>query len=212
MRTFVGRQVLYRNRMPNTMEIDKYTDREIVEAILCKDAFVTKEYLYKKCYPLFKAIHSKYYTECENVAELINEIYLYILTPHRLTGRCKLADFGFRCSLFMWLKIVSEHFCYNLYGKKIVIFENFLVDGDRISYIDRSLDSEFNSLNMDDVKRIVSMMPNARYRHLIELRYLDEKSNEETATLMSLTMTNYYNMHLRAKAQLCSVLRKEGLL
>ena len=34
-------------------------------------------------------------------------------------GTIKLADFGFRCSLFMWLKIVSEHFCYNLYGKKI---------------------------------------------------------------------------------------------
>lgn len=153
--------------MTIAMEIDQYTDRKIVEAILRRDARVTREYLYRKCYPLFSAVYAKYYTDCESMVEFINEIYLYILVPHRLTGRCKLAGFGFRCSLTMWLKIVAEHFCH---------------------HAQRAL------------------------RRLIELRYLDECPNEEVARLMSLGMANYYNMHLRAKAQFCSALRKEGLL
>lgn len=65
---------------------------------------------------------------------------------------------------------------------------------------------------MDDVKKLLKMMPNRRYSRLIEYRYVEEKSNDETAALMEMTMDNYYNCHRRAKAQYCEVLRKEGLL
>ena len=40
------------------MGIDSYTDQEIVKAILRRDTEITKEFLYRKCYPLFAAIHS----------------------------------------------------------------------------------------------------------------------------------------------------------
>lgn len=194
------------------MIIDQYTDKEIVAAILKRDTYVTKEFLYKKCYPLFSAVYNKYYTDCENPVELINEIYVYILTPKKVTGRCKLADFGFRCTLTMWLKIVTEHFCQQLFARKVEILENISVDDDRNLYEIYSLELDFNTLNMEDVKRILNMISNERYRRLIEYRYLDEKSNEETAMLLSLTMANYYNVHLRAKAQFCSALKKEGLI
>lgn len=194
------------------MIIDQYTDKEIVAAILKRDTYVTKEFLYKKCYPLFSSVYNKYYTDCENPVELINEIYVYILTPKKVTGRCKLADFGFRCTLTMWLKIVTEHFCQQLFARKIEILENISVDDDRNLFGIYSLELDFNTLNMEDVRRILNMISNERYRRLIEYRYLDEKSNEETAMLLSLTMANYYNVHLRAKAQFCSALKKEGLI
>lgn len=194
------------------MEIDKYTDQEIVEAILCRNAFITKEYLYKKCYPLFCAIYNKYYTDCVNPIELINEIYVYILTPQRDAGKCKLSAFGFRCTLTMWLKIITNHYCHQLFARKIETSENNLIDSDRNICDVFSFELDFNTLNMDDVKRILLMMPNERYRRLIKFRYLDEKSNEETAMLLALSMTNYYNVHLRAKAQFCTALRKEGLI
>lgn len=192
--------------------IDEYSDKYIVNAILKGDSFITKEYLYRKCYPLFASIYSKYYTDCENVFEFINEIYLYILTPRKVTNRCKLADFGFRCTLTMWIKVVSIHYCNHLYAKKMEVSENILVDDDRKTWEDRSLEADFKTLNMEDVKRILMMMPNERYRRLIEYRYLDDKSNEETAKLLALSMTNYYNVHLRAKAQFCAALRREGLI
>jgi DNA-directed RNA polymerase specialized sigma subunit len=78
--------------------------------------------------------------------------------------------------------------------------------------IDQSLDVDFNSIYSDDVKKILEMMPNERYRRLIELRYVKEKTNEETAMALEMTMDNYYNKHKLAKAQFCNILRKEGLL
>lgn len=194
------------------MEIDRYTDQEIVQAILRRDTFITKEYLYRKCYPLFKAIYDKYYTDCKNTIELINEIYVYILLPHRKTHRSKLQDFGFRCTLTMWLKIVTENYCHQLFAKRIAVDENNDVADDRNDISDDSFLSTTRKLDMDDVQKTLSMMPNQRYRKLIEYRYVEGKTNEETAQLLEMPMANYYNSHKRAKAQYCDVLRKEGLI
>lgn len=188
------------------------TDQEIVAAILKRDIRVTKEYFYRKCYPLFKSIFDKYYTDCENCYEFINEIYVYILMPHKETGISKLAAFGFRCSLTMWLKIVSEHFCHQLYTRKSNLPTDSLDDTDRNPGISVSVDTKIESLDMQDLQKILAAMPNKRFRSLIGYRYLEEKSNEETAELLGVTMANYYNMHRRAKDQFCEALRKEGLL
>ena len=194
------------------MEIDRYTDREIVQAILNRNTFITKEYLYRKCYPLFKSIHNKYYTDCETPIELINEIYTYILWPHKDTHESKLQNFRFRCSFPMWLKIVTEHYCQQLFKKRIPASDDNDTCEDRNDIGEDSLLQNTRELDMNDVRKILSTMPNQRYSKLIELRYVEEKSNEETATILGLAMSNYYNSHKRAKEQYCDALRKEGLL
>lgn len=194
------------------MEIEHYTDQEIVKAILDRDTVITKEFLYRKCYPLFKAVYDKYYTDCESCFELINEIYVYIMTPQKKTNISKLAAFGFRCTLTMWLKIVVENYCHQLYARRMEIDRVSDVASDRNMPDDESLTENTRSIDMEDVRKILNMMPNQRYRQLIMYRYIDEKTNEETAMLLAVTMANYYNMHKRAKAQYCEVLRKEGLL
>lgn len=196
--------------------INKYTDKEIVNAILKGDPFITKEYLYRKCYPLFASIYSKYYTDCENIIELINEIYVYIRMPHHETHRSKLQDFGFQCTLTMWLKIVTENYCRQIFAKRIPKDSNFDGEDDSFERIVDSAEIEINNLCMEDekktIQRILNQMPNARYRRLIELRYLQDKTNEETAELLSMTMPNYYNKHKLAKAQLYVALRKEDII
>lgn len=192
--------------------IDDYTDQEIVSAILNRDTNVTKEFLYRKCYPLFKAIYDRYYTDCNDCFEFINEIYVYIMYPHCDTHASKLASFGFRCTLTMWLKIVAENFCHQLYTRKIELTEQKEITGDRNLPDDDSLESATRNLDMHDLAKILASMPNERYRKLIEYRYVEEKTNEETASLLGLSMANYYNVHRRAKAQFCTELRKEGLL
>ena len=67
-------------------------------------------------------------------------------------------------------------------------------------------------LNQGDVYTLLSMMHNERYRKLIQYRYLEEKTNEETAILLDMSMDNYYNKHKLAKEQFKNILRKEGLL
>lgn len=192
--------------------IDNYTDKEIVDAILNRNAFITKEFLYRKCYPLFFSIQNKYYTDCDTCIEFINEIYVFILKPKK-DGRCKLEDFAFRCTLTLWLKIVAENFCHHLFTKKVPTSIDSFDIGDR--FFDEGLslvEMDLKSLNMADVNRILDMMPNQRYRTLIRLRYLEEKTNEETANQLEMSMDNYYNKHRLAKAQFVSMLRKEGLL
>lgn len=198
------------------MEIDSYTDQEIVEAILNRNTYVTKEYLYKKCYPLFCSIYNKYYTDCESPIELINEIYVYILMPHKDTHRSKLQEFGFRCTLTMWLKIVTENYCHQLFAKRIPKAQNCDGDDDNLERIAGSVEIEINNLRMEDdkeiVQRILGKMPNSRYRRLIELRYLQGKTNEETAAELNMKIDSYYPKHKLAKAQLYTALKKEGII
>lgn len=192
--------------------IESLKDKEIVEAILNRDATITRLYFYEKCYPLFKACYDKYYTDCETCVEFINQIYLLVMTPRKSTGVSPLQTFGFRCTLTMWLKIISENYCKQLFKVKIDISDSLKSSSDRLTMVDHSLDVDFNSIYSDDVKKILEMMPNERYRRLIELRYVKEKTNEETAMALEMTMDNYYNKHKLAKAQFCNILRKEGLL
>ena len=60
-----------------------------------------------------------------------------------------------------------------------------------------------------DVEALISLMPNKSYGNLIRLRYLEQKTNVETANELGMSMDNYYNAHLRAKAQYKEVCRKE---
>ena len=192
--------------------IESLTDEEVVSAILNRDARITRLYLYGKCYPLFKACYDKYYTDCETCVEFINQIYLLIMTPRKSTGVSPLQTFTFRCTLTMWLKIIGENYCKQLFRKKVDLSYGVSTESDRLNFQDESLELDFRSIYAGDVKRILDMMPNLRYRKLIELRYLKEKTNEETADILGMTMDNYYNKHKLAKAQFCNILRKEGLL
>lgn len=194
------------------MDVNTYNDREIVTAILHRDTNITKEFLYRKCYPLFKGIHNKYYTDCETPIELINQIYVYILWPNKDTHQSKLQNFGYRCSLLVWLKIVTEHYCQQLFKKRIVISDGEDTTEDRNMPWDDYLLPNTRKLDMNDIRKILSLMSNQRYSKLIELRYVEEKSNEETASILGLAMENYYNSHKRAKEQYCEALRKEGLI
>lgn len=196
--------------LKNRQYIESLTDKEIVDAILKRDAVITRLYFYEKCYPLFKARYDKYYTDCETCIEFINEIYAYIMTPGVKTGKCYLSTFGFSCSLTCWLKIVAENYCHQLFKKRLETIDIPNNDNDRKT--PELISPNIDSLNRQDVEVVLNQMPNKRYSSLIRLRYVEEKSNEETADLLGMSMDNYYNKHKLAKEQFAKILRKEGLI
>lgn len=112
----------------------------------------------------------------------------------------------------MWLKIVAENYCHQVYAKKGDNFTESIDDSDRNSLNGHSIEMELRKLDSSDVQKVLLMMPNERYRRIIQLRYIEEKSNEETAQTLSMSMDNYYNKHKLAKEQFRAMLRKEGLL
>ena len=195
------------------MDLTPYTDREIVAAMLRRDTLVTKEFLYRKCRPLFESCYNRFYTDCESPIELINEIYLYIMLPTGKTGRSKLSAFGFRCTLTCWLKTIAENYCKQLFRQRKTspLNKNNHVPFDRNVVGDESLGIDLHSLDMADLNKLFSRMNNEDYVSLIKLHYLDGLDNKKTAELLGVTMANYYNMHLRAKEQFKAELRKEGL-
>lgn len=191
------------------------TERDIVNAILLRDQKVTQQYLYVKCYPLFKSVYDNYYTDCESCVEFINEIYLHLLVPDPDTGVCKLQSFQFGATLATWLKTVAVYFCYGRYRKqqKITICEEEIeINGDacdRFEAASASMYVEESPMWREDLDTILSLMPNQRYSQLIRLRYVENLSNEETAEALGMTMDNFYNKHRRAKIQFQQILEKE---
>lgn len=196
------------------------TDEEIVAAILDKNSKVTKRYLYVRYYPLFKSIYDNYYTDCETCLEFINEIYLHIMALNPNTGKCKLHNFRFESSFATWLKTVCLYYCYGRYEKKqlgIRILEPIIRENENKknnegdSFLENwgSIEIDFGNIDRYDIERLLNLMPNQNYRNLIRLRYLEEKTNEETAEALNINMANYYNMHRRAKRQYEDIVRKE---
>lgn len=193
--------------------IESLSDQEIKQAILYRDSRVTRLYFYELCYPLFKVRFDKYFTDCETCLEFINDIYIYIMTPSKKTGKCYLDSFGFECRFMHWLKIVAENYCYQKFKKKMPITEN--PDGKKDGSDRKGPDPispDIKAINQHDVEVVLSLMPNKRYRSLIQLRYVEDKTNEETAEILGMSMDNYYNKHKLAKQQFVSILKKEGLV
>lgn len=81
---------------------------------------------------------------------------------------------------------------------------------DRNDAIYGSVEIDFSSLNKQDAMVILKQMPNKRYSELIRLRYLELKTNDETAKALGMTMDNYYNKHKLAKEQYERIFRKEA--
>ena len=81
--------------------------------------------------------------------------------------------------------------------------------GDRSDSIYGSLEIDFSNINRLDAQVIIKQMPNKRYGELIRLRYLELKTNEETAKELGMSMENYYNKHKLAKEQYERIFRKE---
>lgn len=203
------------------MEVKKiyHEDLQIAKALIKRDNLVTRKYFYQQCYPLFKSIYDNYYTDCVNCKEFIDEIYIVVLAPSKTTGKCQMENFRGESTLASWIKTACLYYCYKKYETKEKMpkyerLQNSNVkdnddDGDRDDAIYGSIEIDFTNLNHQDALIILKQMPNKRYSELIRLRYLELKTNEETAKALGMTMDNYYNKHKLAKEQYERIFRKE---
>ena len=217
-----------RGTLKNTFEHEKremdvkriyFEDLQIAQALIHRDERVTRNYFYRKCYPLFKSIYNSYYTDCAGCKEFMDEIYIIVLAPDRKTGKCQMENFRGESTLASWLKTACLYYCYRKYELKnrMPRYERLIPGNDREKEIDRDRDEEkygsveinFNHLNREDALVILKQMPNKRYSEIIRLRYLELLTHEETAKALGMTMENYYNKHKLAKAQYVRIHGKE---
>jgi len=186
-----------------------WSDQMIVSALLRHIETPTDEFLYGKCYPMFKSLYTRYYTGCPELLDFINNIYIIIIYPNDKDNKCKLESFNYRCALHNWVGVVSIRYCYAQYKKSIPFADGDINDPNYVSIYDKETIFEPSMMNSYDIRKIVDLMSNERYRRLIKLRYIQDLSNEETAAVLGITMENYYNLHRRARVQFISAYNKE---
>lgn len=205
------------------MEVKKVflQDLQIAKALLNRDEQVTRKYFYQQCYPLFKSIYDNYYTDCTCCKEFMDEIYIVVLAPSKTTGKCQMENFRGESTLASWLKTACLYYCYNKYELKqrMPVYEPLPhpteKDEEDDVFSDRKKDEslsnaiDFSGMNRSDVEVLLSMMPNIRYRNIIRLLYLEQKTHKETAEALGMTMDNYYNKRILAEKQYKQVCRKE---
>lgn len=205
------------------MEVKRiyYEDLQIAKALIKRDNLVTREYFYQRCYPLFKSIYDNYYTDCTTCKEFIDEIYIVVLAPSKTTGKCQMENFKGESTLTSWIKTSCLYYCYAKYKLKerelryeplpntMDKYDSDDIFGDRKKDESLSTPIDFSGMNRSDVEALLSMMPNVRYRNIIRLLYLEQKTHKETAEALGMTMDNYYNKRILAEKQYRHVCRKE---
>lgn len=196
-------------------------DLQIAKSLINRDERVTRDYYYKECYPLFKSIYDNYYTDCKCCKEFMDEIYIVVLAPSKITGKCQMENFRGESTLRSWLKTACLYYCYNKYELKqrMPVYEPLPhpteKDDDDDVFSDRKKDEslsnpiDFSGMNRADVETLLSMMPNTRYRNIIHLLYLEQKTPKEVAEALGMSMDNYYNKRILAEKQYKQVCRKE---
>jgi len=197
-------------------------DLQIAKLLINRDETITRKYFYKQCYPLFKSIYDNYHTDCTSCFEFINEIYLVVLSPSKKTGKCQLDNFRGESTLTSWLKTACLYYCYKKFEqkKRMPLYESMVhsveKEGDedrpsnRFDTIYGTTDIDFSSMNREDVETLLGMMPNIRYRNIIRLLYLEQKTHKEVAESLGMSMDNYYNKRILAEKQFKVVCRKEA--
>lgn len=130
-------------------------------------------------------------------------------------------NFRGESTLASWIKTSCLYYCYAKYElrNRMPLYETLPhstekdeeddVFGDRKK--DESLTNpiDFSGMIRSDIEALLNMMPNVRYRNIIRLLYLEQKTHKETADALGMTMDNYYNKRILAEKQYRQVCRKE---
>lgn len=196
------------------LRIRDLDDHQLVDLLLKRISWATHEFLYGKSYPIFKSLHNRFkdFLRTELI-DFIHDAYVDIIEPRKKAVKSKLETFTYRSTLQTWMSVVTTRYCYSKIKADMVnASTKILEESDRFfeDLVSNSIND--NIFDMEDVNKMLSAMRNPRYRELIRKRYVEGKTDKETAAELGLVMDNYYNRHRLAKVQFVNVLKEEGLL
>ena len=177
------------------------TDKEIIEGLIARDNRVTEEFFFVKCRPLFCSIIQKVFDYEVDYDEFVNELYVYLMA----NDASKLRNFGYRSTVYQWLKVLAIRFFINKRGRMIddTTQENPYDGRNLTANTEKEMTAE------GDLERLFIKMPNKRYVYVIRRLVLEDWEPEQLAQEMNVTTANLYNIKRRAMAQLTKVALKD---
>ncbi len=180
------------------MDLEQYTDEQIVNGILDGERPVIEYFFYRECTPVFIYIVRNLFDCRVDINELISEFYLYLSE----NDWYKIRQFDYRSRLLTWIRVVAIRFAQKkreeLIGNPVaaaLIEKGYNPNGK----LDRKL----------DIANALQKMWNPKYREVIDALDLREVHPRALAERMGVSVDNLYNIHRRARLQLALIMRKE---
>jgi len=174
------------------------SDSEIVQALINKDEFVTREFFFVKCRPLFYSIIRSIFSYGVNYDEFVNELYVYLIS----NDAHKLKQFNYRSTLMQWLKVVSIHY---FIKKRDELIEDSSKEALYDSEENSASEAEPPMTARMDLEKLFSEMSNKRYVLVISSLLLDGEDPSTVAIKLGVTIANLYNIKKRAMTALTRV-------
>ena len=173
------------------------TEHEIIQGLIARDNCVTKIFFFVKCRPLFYSVMRTVFDYEVDYDEMVNEFYIYLME----NDAAKLRNFGHRCSIYMWLKVLAIRF---FIKKRVRMIDD---SSKETPYGEQGPAEESPSdLTADyDMEHLFEAMPTKRYVHVIRRLVLEDCEPEVLAGEMNITTANLYNIKRRAMAQLIRI-------
>lgn len=191
------------------------TDKEIIEGLIKKDENITQEFFFKQSRNLLNSIITDVfgYGNRPEYDELVSELYLYLMD----NDAARLKSFGYRCSVYTWLKTLTTRFFIRIKERGMVIDnesreplynnENHRPQSEGEDYAYEFVIIDNNA--KEDLERLLAAMPNQRYASVLKRLIIIGMSPEELAQEMNITTANIYNIKQRAMKQLTEVALKD---
>jgi RNA polymerase sigma factor (sigma-70 family) len=181
-------------------------DRQIVEALLRHDEFVTRLFFYRNLRPLLLSLIQRLGRDGQRweYDEMVGELYTLLMENE---GR-RLRTFTFSCSIYQWIKVVALRHLTAQTDRVVIDSESKEPLYERAAETEPSDEGE-RAQARADVERLLDRMPNQRYANVLRRLTLDGVPNEELAREMDINIANLYNIKRRAMAQLTDVALKD---
>ena len=175
---------------------ENLSDHEIVEGLIAKDNYITREFFWNQCCGIFNhIIYSLYddHPQKESLKEkLIQELYLYLLDNDAHVLR----TFNYESSLLTWLRQVAYRFYERKLDKENKKKE---AEDDVASSFDDDSSREYETEETrKKVQQVLEAMPDQELAYILSRKYLDDCCYKTLALELGKTTAYLYVLKQRA--------------
>lgn len=176
-------------------------DRILVKGLKSGDAQVRQtcvmRLFYKDCRNLINTIRYDLFKGNVEYDDIVNELYLHISADNWRV----LDSYRGEAKLVTWLSCVAWRYFIRVHKQN----EKEPVADNNIYRMHRTENTILDTEIRMDVEAVLDVMPNRRYAEVISKHIVEGMGVEEVASLLRITVPNFYNLKSRAIRQFLTI-------
>lgn len=172
-------------------------DTEIVNRLLSNDSAFEDLFFNRLCVPLLSKIRWSLFDNKVFLDEITNEFILLL----KKDDWQKLRSFGFRSTLFGWLKVVALHHFSAI--KNELLFGEYTIESEDEELVVESATDE-------NIKRLVELVTIPKYKKILWMKYVEGRTDLEIQEEMILSKELYVKLSLKSLKHFVCLIKNEG--